>query len=104
MGVEVNNLSTSDASFVTAMTNFRLNQNDNDYRVSVAKMTETHQITYIVCLDQPDRHINANPWDDGRITPSSHVNKDHAISEANSWAQFLKVKQITITGTVTEVV
>lgn len=34
---------------------------NENYRVSVAKMTESHKTSYLVCLDKPDRPLDAKP-------------------------------------------
>ena len=60
--------------------------------VTVNMMKESHQATYWVCLDRGDRPKDAMPWDDGRITPFKHTNKEYADEEAKSWAKFLGVK------------
>lgn len=59
------------------------------FRVSVQEMVESHQTTYWVCLDRPDRPLGAMPWDKGRITPHYFKKKEHAEFEAKQWECFL---------------
>lgn len=59
------------------------------YRVGVETMKESHQITYWVCLDRPDRALDAAPWDKGRITPFKSTILEHVNHEAEKWARFL---------------
>lgn len=65
--------------------------NKPQFVVSVAEMVESHRTTYWVCLDKSDRSTDAKPWDDGRITPFKHENKQYADAEARVWANFLGV-------------
>lgn len=62
------------------------------YRVRIAKMVESHRVTYWVILERSDRPKDAKIWDSrGKITPSFHGNKEHADLEAAKWAEFLGV-------------
>lgn len=67
-------------------------EENNKYRVSIVKMTENHKTTYWVCLDKPDRPIDADPWTRGRITPYKSEIKSRAVSEAKTWANFLNTE------------
>jgi hypothetical protein len=62
------------------------------FRVHVSEMVESCGKTYWVCLDRGDRPLDAKPWDDGRITPFKHKNKEYAEAEATTWAKFLGVE------------
>lgn len=68
---------------------------DVPFIVTVNVMQESHQTTYWVCLDRGDRPKDAKPWDEGRITPFKHTNKEYADEEAKSWAKFLGVEVTT---------
>lgn len=58
------------------------------FRVSVNRMVESHRTTYWVCLDRPDRPIDAKPWDAGRMTPYCTEFLDRANLEGQEWAKF----------------
>ena len=62
---------------------------EREFRVSVGKMSESHQDTYWVCLDRGDRPLDAKPWDKGRITPFKTNIADNAYTDAREWAEFL---------------
>ena len=62
------------------------------FKVSVAEYVESHQTTYLVCLERGDRPEGAMPWDDGLITPFRHKNRDYVKAEAETWAKFLGVE------------
>lgn len=59
------------------------------FRVSVQTMVESHQTSYLVCLDRGDRPLDAKPWDPGRITPYQTLVKSQADFEAGEWSEFL---------------
>lgn len=65
---------------------------NENYRVSVAKMIESHKTSYLVCLDKPDRPLDAKPWDEGRITPYRSEIKSRVVHEAKVWAKFLNTE------------
>src|ERR1035437_564646 len=49
------------------------------YRVSVQKMVESgNRVKWVVCLDRPERPLDAKPWDKGRITPFQSAILEHA--------------------------
>lgn len=52
------------------------------FTVCVAKMTESHRVTYWVHLSNSENGI---------ITPSYHENLEHAEEEAKAYADFLGV-------------
>lgn len=63
------------------------------FSVSVQRMVESHRTTYWVTLLRSDRPKNATAFDsEGRITPSYHVNLEHANHEGQEWANFLGVE------------
>lgn len=61
------------------------------FSVTVDKMVETHQVTWVVTLVNNDlRPDDATVWDsEGIITPFRSKNKSHADHEAAEWATFL---------------
>ena len=59
------------------------------FRVHIQKMVESCGTTYVICLDRPERPLDAKPWDEGRISPDRFENLEHANSEATEWADFL---------------
>jgi hypothetical protein len=61
------------------------------YVVKVNKMEESHRVTWWVCIDRADRPQDAKPWDEGRMTPFMHENKEYADIEAMRWAEFFGV-------------
>ena len=60
--------------------------------VTVGVMKESCGTTYWVCLDQGNRSKDAKPWDDGRLTPFKHGNREYVEIEAKKWAEFLGVE------------
>jgi hypothetical protein len=62
------------------------------FKVFVQEMRESHRTTHWVTLDNASRPCDAKIWDkEGRITPSFHLNPDHANESAEKWAKFLGV-------------
>lgn len=57
--------------------------------VTVGTLTASNGVSYVVCLDRPDRPADAKPWDDGRMTPFTTSIKENAEAEAAAWDEFL---------------
>lgn len=62
------------------------------FRVSVKPMKESHRgtyrVTHWVTIDRPDRPLDAQPWDVGRITPFMSESEENAKFEAEGWEEF----------------
>lgn len=59
------------------------------FTVSVATMAETHQVTYLVVLrNSRDTQSLDSP---GALTPFTSAHLEHALEEAQAWADFLGV-------------
>lgn len=59
------------------------------FRVSVQRMIESHRTTYWVCIDRPDRPVDAKPWEEGRMTHYYSESVERANEEGQAWAEFL---------------
>lgn len=64
------------------------------FEVCVYQMTESHRLTYWVCLTNSDRPKDATIFDtDGKVTPFMSENPEHAVLDAKDWAEFLGVSE-----------
>lgn len=58
------------------------------FQVSVQTMRESKGESFMVCIDHPDRPLDAKPWDGGRMTPYSTPTRENAEMEAETWRRF----------------
>lgn len=61
------------------------------FRVSMGEVRASNGTSWVVCLDRPDRPVDAKPWDPGRITPFESSNKEHVENEVQEWTEFFDV-------------
>ena len=66
----------------------------SDFRVSVGKVTASNGITWVVNIDHPNRPLNADPWDKGRICVFETVYEEHATITKDEWEKFLNYEDI----------
>lgn len=60
------------------------------FRVSVEPLTVGRTL-WFVCIDRPDRPLDAKPHEDGRVTPYHSPDRAKAEAEAAGWRAFLSL-------------
>lgn len=63
-----------------------------EFKVTVNKLTASNGVTFVVCVDHPDRPKDAMPWDEGRMQVFDTSNEKHATIEAARWEAFFANK------------
>ena len=61
----------------------------SNFRVSIAKVTASNGITWVVNLDHPNRPLDAAPWDKGRFCVFETEIEEHADMTKTMWENFL---------------